>query len=597
MLIVGIGLIVYANTFHVPFIFDDESSITNNPVIRDLGNFLSGAGYGYNPRRFIGYLSLALNYRFGGLDVTGYHIFNLTVHIFSACLVYALTRLTLGTPYFRNAECGMRNAELITQNFMPLFAALLFVSHPVQTQAVTYVVQRLASLATMFYLLSLVLYVGARLGIETPGKEKGREEKDVETEGARLVPPLLLYSGSLLSAVLAMKTKEIAFTLPLVAALYELFFFKGRAGRRLLILLPMLLTLAIVPLSMLEGGKPAGELLSDLSEKTRADTAMARGDYLLTQFRVIVTYLRLLVLPLKQNLDYDYPVYTSFLQPQVILSFLFLVALIGLAVYLFFSSRPAPSASRLVSFGILWFFITLAVESSVVPIDDVIYEHRLYLPSVGLFIAVVSSMRSLSGRLPASACIASFAVVVLLLSVTAWKRNQVWGDDVTLWQDNVNKSPEKARPYDNLGHVYQQRGEPREAIRHFRAALAKNPKFANSHYNLGLALSDIGRTDEAIYHYKAALSLRPNDPDAYNNLGLAYLEKGLASEAIENFNSALKLKPDFAAVHNNLGIIYANAGSKDKAVEHFRAAVNLNPDDARARNNLERALQDQKKIR
>src|SRR3990172_7694965 len=151
-------------------------------------------------------------------------------------------------------------------------------------------------------------------------------------------------AGSVLSAVLAMKTKEFAFTLPLAVLLYEASFFGGAWKRRLLYLLPVLLTLPIVPLSVLAAGKPAAELLSDVSGQVRMGTDIPRRHYLFTQFRVIVTYLRLLVLPVDQNLDYDYPVYTAFFTPPVFLSSLLLASLFAVAIYLYrLNSRSSPS--------------------------------------------------------------------------------------------------------------------------------------------------------------------------------------------------------------------------------------------------------------
>ncbi|MCM2357195.1 MAG: tetratricopeptide repeat protein [Geobacteraceae bacterium] len=547
LLIALLGAAVYSNTFHVPFIFDDDTSIVNNAVVRNLQGFLSGGGYDYNPRRFIGYLTFALNYRLGGMDVTGYHLFNLAVHIACALLVYYLVRLTLGTPYFGSAECGVRSAELTTESsklktqisnssvirhpssFIALLAALLFVCHPVQTQAVTYIVQRLASLAAMFYLAALVLYVRARLFQEEGGM------------GGRGV---FLHILSILAAVAAMKTKEIAFTLPLVTALYEFFFFKGKVGKRLLVLLPMLLTIVIIPLSLVEGEKPGGEMLADLSEKARAETVLPRWGYLITQFRVIVTYLRLLILPVNQNLDYDYPIYTSFFAPPVILSFLFLLALFGLAVYLFYQSkrgvrsaecgvrnserlengkfRIPNSEFRIISFGLLWFFITLSVESSVVPIADVIFEHRLYLPSAGIFVAAAVCLATLLGQYPARAYMIAIALVGIL-SVTAWKRNQVWGNEINLWHDTVKKSPDKAR----------------------------------SRYNLAKALSGKGEIEQAIDQYKIVLKLKPDYVEAHNNMGVLYGRLGLLDKAQEQYQLALTLKPDHQESIKNLNDVKA----------------------------------------
>ncbi len=264
---------------------------------------------------------------------------NLLIHIANALLVYFFVLLTFRTPSMRQSADSSPPAPVL----IALFSALLFVSHPLQTQAVTYVIQRFASLATFFYLLSLVMYIKGRLAIEKQDDTKGRLISG---------PSLLFYLVSLISAVCAMKTKEIAFTLPLVILLYEFIFFKSPVKKMLLFLLPVLLTLIIVPLSILHSDKPLGEILSDMSEKTKVQTQMSRWDYLMTEMRVIVTYIRLIFLPINQNLDYDYPVYHSLFTPSVFLSFVFLLSVLGLGVYLLLREmknnppspcRPLPS--------------------------------------------------------------------------------------------------------------------------------------------------------------------------------------------------------------------------------------------------------------
>ena len=242
LIIVIFGILAYANTLQVPFGLDDLSSITLNPVITDLANYLpGGSGYEFIPRRWVGYLTFALNYHFGGLNVTGYHIFNLAVHLCVALLVYVLVDRTFRTPQLSGSRL------VVHSRTVALLAALFFVAHPLQTQAVTYVVQRLASLATLFYLLSVVCYVLARLRIEAQSPSK--TDKKTETE-KDLWPIILLFIGAVTAAVLAMQTKEIAFTLPLAVILYEISFFHGKWKRRALYLLPLLLTLLIIPIAV-----------------------------------------------------------------------------------------------------------------------------------------------------------------------------------------------------------------------------------------------------------------------------------------------------------------------------------------------------------
>jgi hypothetical protein len=187
-----------------------------------------------------------------------------------------------------------------------------------------------------------------------------------------------------------MKTKEIAFTLPLAIALYEFLFLRDSIKRRLLYLAPLLLTMLIIPLSILDADRPIGEFIGEAGEAARVESGVSRLDYLLTESRVVVTYIRLLLLPINQNIDYDFPFYNSFFDPKVFLSFLLLVSIVGLGAFLLRCSRSSEPALRAVSFGIFWFFITLSVESSLIPIQDVIFEHRLYLPSVGVFLALAS---------------------------------------------------------------------------------------------------------------------------------------------------------------------------------------------------------------
>ncbi|HEX9021304.1 MAG TPA: tetratricopeptide repeat protein, partial [Nitrospirota bacterium] len=569
-LIVGLGVLAYANTFHAPFFFDDEPSIVFNPVVKDPGNFLSSPlGYEYAPRRFIGYLTFALNYKLGGLEVTGYHIFNLAVHIVNALLLYALLVLTFRTPALKG-----RSAPF-TPELTALCAAVLFVVHPLQTQAVTYIVQRLASLATLFYLLALYLYARARL-LREPGRPVGGKA-------------VSLYVLSFASTVLAMKTKEIAFTLPLAVALYEFFFLRAALRTRLFVLAPMLLMLLIIPASMLNINQPVGAVLSDVSDVTRVQSLVSRRDYLLTEFGVISAYVRLLLLPVNQNVDYDYPIAHSLFSPAVFFSFLFLLALFALAVFLAARSRREDaadkSAYRLVSFGIFWFFLTLSVESSIIPIEDVIFEHRAYLPSAGFFIALTAGAGIVSRRLEtkkidaAKSLAALFAAAALALTAATFSRNTLWRDNL-LWADSAEKSPGKARPHYNAANVYVDEGRLEDAVREYQAALRLKPDYAEAHSNLGIAYGKQGRVEEAVREFRIALDIGLKGPKAnkaYNNLGVAYATQGRYEEAILRFQQALRLDPANAEAHKNLGLAYSRLGRQEEALKEIQAAITLDP--------------------
>lgn len=505
LLIALVGLFAYSNTFHAPFHFDDIPNIVDNPIVKDFKYFAEPpaakefALYDAFRTRFIGYLTFALNYSLHDLDVPGYHIANLAIHIINALLVYLLGLLTFKTPYFKvHSSSSMVYENTKSSTMIAFFSALLFISHPIQTQAVTYIVQRLASLATMFYLLSLVAYINCRLSSSSTKRYS-------------------FYAVSLISAVLAMKTKEIAFTLPVIIVLYELMFFGREIKKRILYLIPILLTLLIIPLTLLGTGKPVGNLISDMSEATRVQTTVSRLDYLFTQFRVIVTYIRLLFLPINQNLDYDYPIYHSFFDPGVFMSFLLLLSLCSFAVYLLITSRIKRHVSRLIAFGIFWFFITLTVESSIIPIVDVMFEHRVYLPSVGAFMAITTTLFYGTSRIKHTwpqierAIIPAFALVVIVLSGTTYARNIVWRDEVGLWEDVVKNSPENARGHNNLGLAYSKNDWIDKGMEHFQIAARIKPNYMEAHFNLGLEYFGRGRTDMAQSEFEMALKLKPDD--------------------------------------------------------------------------------------
>ncbi|QWV92469.1 tetratricopeptide repeat protein [Geomonas oryzisoli] len=572
-LIAVVGLFAYSNSFHVPFIFDDEGSIVTNNVIKDLHRFLFDDGYAYNPRRFLGYLTVALNYRFGGLNVTGYHVVNLAIHISTGILTYLLARITLATPVLRRSD-----ESRDTSWFIPLFAALLFVSHPVQTQAVTYVIQRLAALATLFFVASIFCYGKARLIQEETGRPFA-------------LKPLLFYLLSLAAAGCAMKSKEIAFTLPFVVVLYEFLFFRMTAAKKLLFLLPVGLTVLIVPLSLLGTNKPIGQIISDVTAVTRVDSELSRLDYLFTQFPVIATYLRLLILPMRQNVDYDFPVYHSLANVPVILSLFLLLALFGTALSLWHRSRDPQAAPelRLVSFGILWFFMTISVESSVIPIADVIFEHRVYLPSVGAFIALAALFSLLFKGAVSRAAVTIACVVVLALAVTTVARNSVWGSELSLWGDAARKSPKKGRPHYNLALALEKSGRLEEALQEAVIATRLSPKEANPYNLIGSIFGKKGDYDQAIAALSLAVKLDPTLAEAQVNLGDAYRLKRMLPQAMVQYQAAMKQRPTDASIYHKIGVTFALQQNLPKAAVFFQCAASLDPSTPQYRLDLIRA--------
>ncbi len=530
--VVALGLFSYSNALGGAFVFDDVRQIRDNPIIRDLGSFLPGR-YAGLPNRYVAYLTFALNYRLGGLATAGYHLVNVVIHVANALLVYALVRLTFRTPRLK-ASALARSSRAIAA-----VAAALFVAHPLQTQAVSYVAQRLTSLATTFYVGTVVLYAALRLG---DGALRSRWR--AVAGGVAVVA----------TALLAMKTKEIAFTLPLAVVLYEVSFLEGAVRSRLLRLAPVLATLPVIPLATL-GARAAGDpgVLARVAASTRVDTSLPRLEYLTTQLVVVVRYLGLLVFPAGQNLDHDVPVYRSILEPRVAASLALLAALAALAVFLYRrTSKPgAPGAldpaARVVAFGVAWFFLALAVESSVIPISDLMVEHRVYLPSVGLFVAAATALAAAARRIPridaARATVLAGTLAAVVLSVATLARNEVWADDLSLWSDAALKSPRKPRPFVNLGTALALSGRRELGARVLRQAVALDPSSAYARAQLAAALLTLGRTAEAEPELREVLRLAPRDPEGLYNLATLLWTTARREEARDLFARFLAVAP------------------------------------------------------
>lgn len=553
LLMVILGFSIYSNTFHASFHLDDVNNIVENPPIWKLSD--TGHLWAHFPQRFVAYWSFALSYHFSKLNVLGYHLFNFLAHLFSSLFVFGLVSVMLKTPRLKGA-IPAEHCELIA-----FFSGLIFLCHPVQTQAITYIVQRIASLAALFYLASVFFYLKARV-----------DKKKV------------YYLLALIAAVLAMFTKEIAYTLPFALLLFELSLMgaaRKNIGKKILAILPFFLLLLVVYLFCYHRDVQAG-YIKDIS----IGSEMSRVDYLLTQFNVIRTYIRLLFVPLNQNLDYDYPTANSLMQPSTFASFLFLAAILFFAVKIF---KKQP----LIALGIFWFFLTLSVESSIVPIADVIFEHRLYLPLFGFALLVPYGVYQWFPDRKKFLIILSS--IVLVLAVLTYLRNGVWKDEVTLWQDVIKKSPNKPRGYDNLGIALGQLGRYEEATENFEKVLKINPNSVNTRVSLGIRLAEEGKNEEAMKEFNEALKIQPEYYKTYNSFGIVMARKGNYEEAIRYYKQAIQMNPEYEKAYNNMGIAFRKSGKMEEAIESFKKAVSIQEDYAEAHVNLAACLMAQGK--
>ncbi|MDY6905808.1 MAG: tetratricopeptide repeat protein [Thermodesulfobacteriota bacterium] len=551
--IIIIGILVYANTFHSPFLFDDKPNISENPHIRmtDLSfSEIMDATRSVSGYRPLPNISFAFNYYFHQYDTFGYHTINLAIHLATAFLLFLVARQTLQQ---LNQESAL----------LPLLAAILWLVNPVHTQSVTYIVQRMTSMAAMFYLLSLFLYIKAR----TNRMKQSRMSTGI----------IILLVMSVVSGLCALASKQIAATLPVFIFLYEWYFFRDLniTWLKRQIKWIFILSMAIVVIALIYLGKSPLEKILSMYDKQ--DFSM--GQRLLSEPRVIMHYLSLLFFPHPTRLiiDYDLIASTALLRPAT--TALSIAALSGLV----FTAFATAKRYRLLSFAILWFLGNLAIESSFIGLA-LVFEHRTYLPSTFLFIAIVPII---TYRIPLRAItIALFCCLIAVGGYWTWQRNYDWRDAVSFWLDCTEKRPDTARAFNNLGIAYRSTNEFKKALPAFQTAIEKDPTFERAYNNLGIILRDAGEAQSAIPYFTKALEINPAYADAHYNLGLAFYDKGMIEKAATAFQTAIRLNPLYSRAHNNMGIIRQYQGKTEEAMAYFRKALDTNPYFDKAYNNL-----------
>lgn len=625
IVILVIGLAAYSNTFYVPFHLDDFY-IKANPFVKGIdvpADYIKNAGsdlYDHTVNRYVAYLTFALNYRLGGFDVFGYHVVNIALHLMTAMLLYAFVVLVFETPLLRHSEMAQK------RHYLGFFTALVFVAHPVQTEAVNWIWQRVAVLSAFFYVAAVVTYMKARLETEKKWRKTA------------------FFMLSLVATVLAMKTKQNSFTIPFMIALCEFVFFEGPIRTRLAALVPFAATLLIIPFSYL--------FILDFSfQQSTAGISnplaaeISRNDYLITQIRAMATYIRLLFVPVNLPIFQEFRLYDNFFDREVLLSFFFLAVLSGTAIVLLIAFRKMKSGAVLAGFGIIWFFVAFAVET-VIPQYSLFCKYRLYLPSAGIFLSVIAVSYFIAQKIPIKERNISMilAIIVIVLAVSTYARNEVWRTEVSLQKDTVKNNPDSAIAHLLLGNAYKNEGMPEEAAREFERAfmldekkrktddnaypdkamnmhremplagnadmhysLAENfyrnrqygdalrelqtvvvldPAHAGAYYHMGLIYHETGKRHDAEAMYKKAVSLRFDFVEARTNLGGVYAESGRFEEAINMITSALRINPGYADAHRFLGLIYHDLGRLDESVRELKTAIRLDEGHAEAHNSL-----------
>ena len=584
LLIAVISTAVYANSFRNSFHFDDQHYIVENPYIRDLKNIPS---FFFSPQhssfekvftshyRPLLVTSYAINYAIGGLRPAGYHVVNLLFHVGSAFLLYLILQALIEevAPTFMVVKKWGMNPHVT----VPFASAIIFAVHPFNSEVVNYITARSSVMCAFFYLLSFHFWI------------KYRSQNTSH-----------FYILSLFAFILAILTKEIAITLPVVLFLYDLYFderlTEGRkllSATRCLAYLPYVF-LIIVPYFIYRISV-YGHILGG-----------GAGNYImnfLTQPGVLLKYIQLMFVPYGLTIEHDIRLSDTIFNATVILSFVSILIILCIAYILFRLGREW----RVLSFFILWFFITL-LPTTIIPLNAVLQENRGYLAGIVFPVIAGICISRLKRRLILPGLV-FLAIAFFLLTI---QRNFAWKDDLSLWSDAVAMAPMSARAHDNLGLTwmgvkkydlaleefnktlelnpqyylayynagvaYQLQGDLEKAKQAYENSLKINPGYFRSYYNVGIVYKSLGELDKAVSSYDKAISIDPRHPFVYNNLGVVLTEKGDYKWAEDVFKKAIVINPGYEKAYYNLGNVYFRIKEYDKAAEAYREAVRLRPD-------------------
>ncbi len=575
---------VFSVGLEAPFIFDDTHSIPENPFIRAINwdTLVSAPEQGTTAGRPVVQLSLALNYALHGLDVRGYHAFNILLHVGACLLLFDLVRRVLSTPryarHFGSAATGIATAT-----------ALIWGLHPLQTEAVTYIIQRTELLKGVFLLATMDLALMGFAAERRPG-------------GERAARGLLI--GAVATCLLGMGSKESMVGAPLLVLLADRAFASGsfrEAWRRhRAFYLALALTWTVVVWAVARGSR-TGSVGFGLG--------VGAFENLLTQAGVLVWYLRLSIWPEPLSITYDWPVAQGLGDAWLTVSIMTLLFAVTVAAIV---RRPG--------LGLLgaWFFVILGPTSSFVPItSEMVAERRMYLPLAAVVLLVVcvvwqvlSALASWRRDARAEAALQAQGVppdevratmlaraddpapagwprvvaavlvgaVVIVASLGTTSRIAVFNDDLTLWTDTLSKQPRSYYALTNTASVLREHARRDEALALYQRALELEPDNPDNHIGVGNTLMELHAYEAAIAAYDRAVRLAPRIASAHHNRALALAHLARFDEAIVGLRRAVELDPDYADAHANLAVLLVRTdGDGDAAAFHLSEALRLVP--------------------
>lgn len=571
-LVVVAGVLAYLNSFAGVFLFDDETNIVRNQHIRRLWSIWDVLTH--HRRRPVVNLSLAINYALGGLNVWGYHAFNMAVHILAGLTLFGLVRRTLlSIPDCagRHIRAKRRHVRLESKRspavfshprstaWLALVVSVIWVVHPLQTQSVTYLIQRGESLMGLFYLLTLYCVIR---GSDSPRRR-------------------FWYLCAIIACALGMGSNAVMVTAPVMVALYDRVFlagsFRDALRRRWGLYLALAATWTVLPMTGVAQSVlfPSPDCFPHVGFGFSEITPLA---YALTQPGVLLHYIWLSLWPYHLCFDYGWPVAKgagAIAAPAA--------AIIGLIIATLWALRRKPW----LGFSGVWFFLILVPTSSIVPIKDPAVEHRMYLSLASVVIVCVAAGYAGLGHFCERFSVVGSgrrwltgALVVTVAGTLGYgtlRRNQDYHSEVTIWRTVVAHRPQNARGRSNLGAALIKRDRIDEAIQELREALRLDPQQAHSHTNLGAALVKANRIDQGIVELRTALRLDPREVTAHFHLGKTLSKLGEVAQAVEQYRAGLRIDPNYPTMHSNLGNALAKANRIDEAIESYQEALRIDP--------------------
>lgn len=570
LLLAIIALAVYFNTLNHSFVWDDHFTIVENDLITHIKYipeiFTTDLFHSYaeknatehsNYYRPFQALSFLIDYHIWRLNPFGYHLSSILLHFVNGILVFIAV-------FF-----------VCKSKMVSLFTSILFLVHPVQTGAVSYLTGRSDLLVCLFLLISFIFYVAHRS--VTPLDCHADNSKNDTNSLPNLIAnrKRTFYPLSLSAFILALLSKEVAMVFPLILIFYDIAYNRGNKpysnGNR-----PAPFFRRYFPYLSIDAIYIALRLsvFNFTPEKKIFQGAYEIYNQLLTMCRTLMEYIGLLIYPTNLHMEREVPLVTSILRGEIIL------ALVGVAL-LVFLTFVSYKRSRTIFFGIAWFIIFLIPFSNVIPINAMMAEHWLYMPSIGFFLIVsILFLKLQSIRINYNFVLAFFIFLTSFYSYKTIVRNRDWKDDFSIYFATLKSSPRKSKMYYNIGTAYDSRGLLKEAARFYRLAIDSGMDKAEVYTNLAIAYMELGSFREAEENFKRALALNPNEPFAHNGLGGLFEMMGLLDKAISEYKKALESHPDFYDAHVNLGVVCHMQGKFGESIYHFEKALFIKKDKA-----------------